>query len=62
MTNYQQFALEISKTDTLKDLQRIEGKLVRFYNWQVINEAIFQSNTCKLAFISYTKLNQQREK
>lgn len=38
MTNYQQFALEISKTDTLKDLQRIEGKLVRFYNWQVINE------------------------
>ena len=38
MTNYQQFALEISKTDTLEDLQRIEGKLVRFYNWQVINE------------------------
>jgi len=38
MTNCQQFALEISKTDTLEDLQRIEGKLVRFYNWQVINE------------------------
>jgi len=38
MTNYQQFALEISKTDTLKELQRIEGKLVRFYDWQVINE------------------------
>jgi hypothetical protein len=38
MTNYQQFALEISKTDSLEDLQRIEGKLVRFYNWQVINE------------------------
>lgn len=38
MTNYKQFALRISKADSLEELQRIEGKLVRFYNWQVINE------------------------
>jgi len=38
MTNYQSLALIISEADTLATLKGLEDKLVKFYDWQVINE------------------------
>lgn len=38
MTSYQSLALKINEADTLTGLKELEDKLVKFYNWQVINE------------------------